>query len=66
MPTTGLVWRARAEALRLYLALSDELDETPDVIAAGINCLNESATSADHTVPGLEPAVRGTRTDLGL
>ncbi len=46
VPTTGLVWRARAEALRLYLALSDELDETPDVIAAGINCLNESATSA--------------------
>ena len=41
----ALAWRARAEALRLYLALSDELDETPDVIAAGINCLNESATS---------------------
>ncbi|GAA1826791.1 hypothetical protein ACFFOM_15230 [Microlunatus capsulatus] len=42
---SALSWRARAEALRLYLALSDELDETPDVIAAGINCLNESATS---------------------
>ena len=41
----GLTWRARAEALRLYLALGDELDETPDVIAAGINCLNESTTS---------------------
>ncbi len=41
----ALTWRARAEALRLYLALSDELDETPDVIAAGINCLNESMTS---------------------
>src|SRR5205085_2888387 len=40
-----LTWRARAEALRLYLALDDELDETPGVIAAGINCLNESATS---------------------
>ncbi|MFC4242143.1 hypothetical protein ACFOYW_02055 [Gryllotalpicola reticulitermitis] len=38
--------RARMEALRLKLALSDELDETPGVIAAGINCLNESATSA--------------------
>ena len=35
----------RANALRLYLALSDELDEAGDVIAAGINCLNESATS---------------------
>ena len=41
----ALAWRQRAEALRLYLALSDELDETPDVIAAGINCLNESTTS---------------------
>jgi L-fucose isomerase-like protein len=45
VPISGLSWRARAEALRLYLALSDELDETPNVIAAGINCLNESATS---------------------
>jgi L-fucose isomerase-like protein len=45
VPMVGLSWRARAEALRLYLALSDELDETPGVIAAGINCLNESATS---------------------
>ncbi len=45
VPMGALVWRARAEALRLYLALSDELDETPDVIAAGINCLNESTTS---------------------
>jgi hypothetical protein len=45
VPMVGLSWRARAEALRLYLALSDELDETPDVIAAGINCLNESTTS---------------------
>ena len=45
VPMVGLTWRARAEALRLYLALSDELDETPGVIAAGINCLNESATS---------------------
>ncbi|MBF0815956.1 hypothetical protein E4U02_06000 [Microbacterium paludicola] len=38
--------RAREEALRMKLALSDELDETPGVIAAGINCLNESETSA--------------------
>jgi hypothetical protein len=45
VPMVGLSWRARAEALRLYLALNDELDETPDVIAAGINCLNESTTS---------------------
>ncbi len=45
VPLTELTRRARTEALRLYLALGDELDETPDVIAAGINCLNESATS---------------------
>ena len=45
VPMVGLGGRARAEALRLYLALSDELDETPGVIAAGINCLNESETS---------------------
>ena len=45
VPMLGLTDRARAEGLRLYLALSDELDETPGVIAAGINCLNESETS---------------------
>jgi hypothetical protein len=33
-------------AVRMKLALSDELDEYPGVIAAGVNCLNESATSA--------------------
>jgi hypothetical protein len=42
---SSLAHRARIDALRLKLALSDELDETPGVIAAGINCLNESATS---------------------
>lgn len=45
VPIVGLRPRARAEALRLYLALRDELDESGEVIAAGINCLNESATS---------------------
>jgi hypothetical protein len=43
--SSDLAKRARIEALRLKLALSDELDETPGVIAAGINCLNESETS---------------------
>lgn len=47
----ALVRRARMEALRLKLALDDELDETPGVIAAGINCLNESATA--RTTPCL-------------
>jgi len=41
----GLSARARAEALKLYLAVRDGLDEAPNVIAAGINCLNESPTS---------------------
>ncbi|WP_432840039.1 hypothetical protein [Dactylosporangium sp. CA-092794] len=45
VPIVGLSKRGRGEALRLYLALSDELDESGEVIAAGINCLNESATS---------------------
>lgn len=45
VPIIGLSPRARADALRLYLALDDEVEETGDVIAAGINCLNESATS---------------------
>jgi L-fucose isomerase-like protein len=45
VPMVGLATRARQDAVRLKLALSDELDETPGVIAAGINCLNESATS---------------------
>jgi hypothetical protein len=45
VPMVGLSARARAEALRLYLAVRDDLDETSNVIAAGINCLNESETS---------------------
>jgi hypothetical protein len=45
VPISGLVRKAREDALRLKLALDDELDETPGVIAAGINCLNESETS---------------------
>ena len=44
-PIVGLSSRGRGDALRLYVALGDELDEAGDVIAAGINCLNESATS---------------------
>jgi len=44
-PIVGLNPRGRADAVRLYVALGDELDEAGEVIAAGINCLNESATS---------------------
>jgi L-fucose isomerase-like protein len=45
VPMVGLPPSARTEALRMYLALRDELDEAGDVVAAGVNCLNESATS---------------------
>jgi hypothetical protein len=45
IPIAGLARKAREDALRLKLALDDELDDTPGVIAAGINCLNESETS---------------------
>ena len=45
VPMFGLTERARMESVRMYLALRDDLDEAPGVIAAGINCLNESQTS---------------------
>jgi len=47
----GLAARARDAGLRMKIALADELDETPGVIAMGINCLNESDTS--NTTPCL-------------
>ncbi len=51
VPMVGLAARARDAGLRMKIALADELDETPGVIAMGINCLNESATS--NTTPCL-------------
>jgi hypothetical protein len=51
VPMLGLTEQARANALRLYVAIGDELDEAGDVIAAGINCLNESMSS--RTTPCL-------------
>jgi hypothetical protein len=33
-------------ALKLYLALRDDLDASPGVVAMGVNCLNESACSS--------------------
>jgi hypothetical protein len=41
----GLSHGAKLDALKLYAALGDELDEAGDVVAAGINCLNESTSS---------------------
>jgi len=51
LPMPGLSQTAKLDALRLYVALGDELDEAGTVIAAGINCLNESRTS--NTTPCL-------------
>ncbi|NQW72305.1 MAG: hypothetical protein HQ453_06210 [Actinobacteria bacterium] len=48
LPASGVAARALESAVRLKLALADDLDGAQDVIAAGINCLNESAT-ADTT-----------------
>ncbi|MDQ1247206.1 MAG: hypothetical protein QG597_1576 [Actinomycetota bacterium] len=48
LPVSGVARRAMESAMRLKLALTDDLDGAHDVIAAGINCLNESAT-ADTT-----------------
>lgn len=45
LPMPGLRESAKLDALRLYVALGDELDESGDVVAAGINCLNESMSS---------------------
>ncbi len=48
MPMPGMTRAAKLAAIRLYAALEDELDEAGDVVAAGINCLNESM-SCDTT-----------------
>ncbi|MEI6288919.1 MAG: hypothetical protein WCP19_00675 [Chloroflexota bacterium] len=37
--------RAILNAVKIYLALKAEIDQDPDIIAAGINCLNESMFS---------------------
>jgi hypothetical protein len=39
---TALPERALWSAVKIYLALRDELAAEPDVVSAGINCLNES------------------------
>lgn len=42
LPTNGLTPRAINSAVKLYLAVSRDLDADPAIRAAGINCLNES------------------------
>ncbi len=42
LPTEGLSPRAVRSAMKLYLAIRQDLDADPAIRAAGINCLNES------------------------
>ncbi|HZO96791.1 MAG TPA: hypothetical protein VFB42_05415 [Gaiellaceae bacterium] len=48
VPVRDLPERAVLNAVKLYRAIRDDLDGAGDVLAAGVNCLNESA-SADTT-----------------
>ncbi len=44
-PVSGLTNRAILSAVKVYMAVKRDLDADPDIIAAGINCLNESMFS---------------------
>ncbi len=50
-PVGKITKRAILSAVKIYMALKAELDQDPDIIAAGINCLNESMFS--ETTPCL-------------
>jgi hypothetical protein len=41
-PISGLTNRAVLSAVELYMKVKEDLDADPDIIAAGMNCLNES------------------------
>lgn len=51
VPMPGVAPPAKLAALQLYRAVCQDLDDDPLVLAAGINCLNESAFS--ETTPCL-------------
>lgn len=38
----GLGFRSLASAMKLFLSVSEDLDQDPEIISVGINCLNES------------------------
>jgi hypothetical protein len=44
-PVGKLTNRAILSAIKMYMAVKKELDQDPDIIAAGMNCLNESMFS---------------------
>jgi hypothetical protein len=50
-PIGNLTDRAILSAVKTYMAVKKELDQDPDIIAVGINCLNESMFS--ETTPCL-------------
>jgi hypothetical protein len=45
LPLGNVSERAVLSALKLYLAIRDELEQEPGALAAGLNCLNESMFS---------------------
>jgi hypothetical protein len=45
VPLADVSDRATLSAIKLYRAVRDDLDQTDGVLAVGINCLNESASS---------------------
>lgn len=51
IPIGDLSEQAILSAVKTYMAVNRDLDENPDIIAAGINCLNESMYS--ETTPCL-------------
>jgi hypothetical protein len=44
-PISNLTQRAVLSAVKTYMAVKRDLDQDPDIIAVGINCLNESMFS---------------------
>lgn len=44
-PVGDITRRAILSAVKIYMAVKKELDQDPDIIAVGINCLNESMYS---------------------
>jgi hypothetical protein len=50
-PVGNITSRAILSAVKTYMAVKTELDQDPDIIAVGINCLNESMFS--ETTPCL-------------
>jgi hypothetical protein len=62
VPLPGVSHRGALSAFKLYRAVRDDLDEEGDVLAAGINCLNESSFS--DTTPCLAWDLLYTERDL--